>query len=85
MAKVTQHYEYTIDGNRSTRAEVQLHKGKWIATAYVDQQSVGPQDDRDAARNGLVKALRALADDVERDEDDAVEAAPAAESTASPR
>jgi len=82
MAKVTQHYEYTIDDNRSTRAEVQLHKGKWISTAYVDQHTVGLQDNRDVARAGLVKALRALADDVERDADD--EAA-APEPTASAR
>lgn len=68
MATVTHHYEYKIDEHR-TRGEVQLVAGKWQGSAYVDPLTVGEQTDRDTARSKLSKALRDLADDIDRGDD----------------
>jgi hypothetical protein len=70
MPKVTHHYEYTIDEGTRTRAEIQLANGKWVADAHIDPETVGACNSKQDARSALAQALRMLADEISRDENE---------------
>lgn len=67
MKRASHQYEYrTGDGTRSV-AEVRTFGDRWVGSAGVDSSDVGDHGSSEDARAALARALRALADSVERD------------------
>jgi hypothetical protein len=61
-------HEHTIDRHR-TRGETRLINGEWSAYVFVDPITVEGDASPDSARGALAKALRAVADDLDREVD----------------